>query len=129
MDARAVLLAIGAAGAFTASGVLMKASHGLTRWLPTVGLIVLAMCGASLNALAVHRGGELGPAYLMVVGVETVLAFGLGVVLFGERTSPSRLFAIALILGGSVMLTATERSSDEAAPLEPTAEVVAATAG
>jgi multidrug transporter EmrE-like cation transporter len=97
-------MAIVAALSFTVGGIFMKLSDGLTKLWPSVAIFVLFAVGAVLNTLLVKRGGELGPAYTIIVGLEAVLAFAFGVLFFGEDRSWPRLLGVALILGGLLLL-------------------------
>lgn len=98
------MLAVAASGCFTAGGLLMKPAAGLTRLAPSAAVFVLFVLGAACLARLVHLGGEVGPAYLVVVGLETVLAFALGAALFGEALTGTRLVAVALVFGGTAIL-------------------------
>ncbi len=82
----------------------MKPADGLTRPVPTAVVIALFALGTYLTARLVQRGGDVGPAYLAVVGLETVLAFVLGVIVFGDDVTPTRLIAVALLLIGTLLL-------------------------
>ena len=97
-------MAIVAALSFTVGGIFMKLSDGLSKLWPSVAIFVLFAVGAVLNTLLVKRGGELGPAYTIIVGLEAVLAFVFGVLFFGEDRSWPRLLGVALILGGLLLL-------------------------
>jgi small multidrug resistance pump/quaternary ammonium compound-resistance protein SugE len=93
-----------AAACFTGGGLLMKPAAGLSHIWPSVGVFVLFVVGAALLAVAVHRHGEVGPTYLVVVGLETVLAFTLGVAVYHEQLNSTRVVAVMLVLSGTVML-------------------------
>jgi multidrug transporter EmrE-like cation transporter len=95
-----------AAACFTGGGLLMKPAAGLSRFMPSVGVFVLFAIGAALLAVAVHRDGEVGPTYLVVVGLETVLAFVLGIVVFHEQLNAVRLVAAMLVVSGTLLLAA-----------------------
>jgi multidrug transporter EmrE-like cation transporter len=97
-------LALIAAGCFTAGGLLTKPADGLRRMWPTVAVLALFALGAACLTLVVHRGGEVGPPYLVVVGLEAVLAFVLAAVFFHEQVTLTRTFAVLLVLGGTVLL-------------------------
>ena len=94
-----------AAACFTGGGLLTKPAAGLSRLVPTMAMFGLFVAGAALLAMAVQRDGEVGPAYLVVVGLETVLAFALGIALYGEQLTMPRVAAVALVMGGTAMLT------------------------
>ncbi len=93
-----------AAACFTGGGLLMKPAAGLSRLVPSVGVFVLFVIGAALLAVAVHRDGEVGPTYLVVVGIETMLAFVLGVALFHEQLNPIRVVSVMLVMSGTLLL-------------------------
>ncbi len=60
-------------------------------------MLALFAIGAALTALAIHVRGELGPAYLIVLGLEAVLAFIFGATLFGEHPNLGRILGLALL--------------------------------
>ena len=47
---------------------------------------------------------ELAVTYLMVVGLESILAFLFGVLVFSESCSPVRIAGVLLIAGGIISL-------------------------
>jgi multidrug transporter EmrE-like cation transporter len=91
---------------YAVGGVFMKLSAGLSRPWPTVAFLTLFVLGALLQALGI-RDAELGPAYVLVLGVEAVAAVLLSAWYLQESYPPSRLVAIALILVGIVLLRRT----------------------
>jgi quaternary ammonium compound-resistance protein SugE len=99
-----VVLALSAASCFAAGGLLMKPAEGLSRLGPTLAMVMLFMVGACCLTMVVHRGGAVGPAYLVVVGLETVLVFMLAVAVFGESVTADRLLALVLVLTGTTLL-------------------------
>ena len=117
MDIKSLALGVVAALMFTGGGLLMKPSEGLSRIVPTLGMLVLFAIGAAINALIVHRSGEIGPAYLLVLGCETVLVYLLGVVLFAERVTIWRLAAVGMILVGIIVLSGTEQDETATDPV------------
>jgi multidrug transporter EmrE-like cation transporter len=88
---------------YVSGGAFMKYSQGLTRALPTVGLTVLFSAGALIQARAM-RHEELGTSYILVLGLEALLAVTIGTLLFGEQISARTLLGIALVLIGIVVL-------------------------
>lgn len=92
-----------AAMAFATGGVAMKYSDGLTRLWPSLMVFVLFSAGAALQALAM-RHAPMGTTYVVVLGLEAVLASALGAWLFAEALTAPRLLAIALIVTGIVIL-------------------------
>lgn len=95
-----------AALAFTLGGVFMKHADGLRHAGPVAGFVALFGVGAALQSQAMRRA-ELGPTYILVLGLEAILAFGLGVWLFGESVTPARVAAVVLIVAGIALLRAS----------------------
>ncbi len=81
----------------------MKYSNGMTRFLPGVAVLLLFCCGATCQAIAMKRS-DMGPVYILVLGLEAAAAFLLSIVVLGERATMARVFAVALIAGGIVLL-------------------------
>lgn len=108
-------MAVAAALAFTVGGVFMKHSQGLTQPLPSLAMLGLFGLGAALLTLSIELRGELGPAYLVVLGLEAVLALAFGAMLFGEHPNVTRLFGLALLIVGMIMIEggSGEASSDQ----------------
>jgi multidrug transporter EmrE-like cation transporter len=88
---------------FTVGGVFMKLSEGLTRFWPTVLVFTLFVSGAALQTLAMKRE-DLAVTYILVVGLEAILAFLFGVLLFSESCTPWRIAGVVLIAGGIISL-------------------------
>jgi len=97
------VMVILAAVFFTVGGVFMKLSDGLTKFWPTLILLALFIGGACLQALAMKRE-DLAVTYLIVLGLESVLAFLFGVVLFSESYSHGRVAGVTLIAAGIASL-------------------------
>ena len=93
-----------AAACFTGGGLLTKPAAGLSRIIPTVAMFGLFVIGAVLLAVAVDRDGDIGPAYLIVVGLETVLAFALGFALYDEQLTTFSLATVVLVMSGTAIL-------------------------
>jgi len=92
---------------YTLGGMYMKLSKGLSELEPSLLVYFCLATGASLETLAMHNS-PLGVRYLFVVGLEFVLAFLFGRLLFRENYSYSRLFGVSLIVAGLVLLNAGE---------------------
>jgi len=88
---------------FTVGGAFMKLSEGLTKFWPTVIVFALFLAGPALQTLAMKRE-DLAVTYLWVAGLESVLAFAFGVLLFSESCTPARIAGVLLITGGIVSL-------------------------
>jgi multidrug transporter EmrE-like cation transporter len=96
-------MVIGAAIAFAVGGIFMMWSEGMTRPWPSAAFVALYVLGASLQALAMTKS-ELGVVYVIVLGAEAFFAVAFGCWFFRETLSPAKAIAIALILGGIVLL-------------------------
>lgn len=88
---------------FTVGGVFMKLSDGLTKFWPTLIVFALFVIGAALQTLAMKRE-YLAVTYLLVVGLESILAFLFGVLVFSESCTPVRIAGVLLITGGIASL-------------------------
>ncbi|MFN0131291.1 MAG: DMT family transporter [Phycisphaerales bacterium] len=93
----------------------MKASHGLSRPLPTAITAVLYILSLIFLALATRRL-DLGTTYAIWAGLGAVLIAIAGVVAFSESVSPLKVASIAFIIIGVVGL---QLASPHAAPATP----------
>lgn len=100
-----MVLAILAAFAFTLGGVAMKYADGAHDRRFAAAYVALFGIGAVLQAQAM-RGAGLGVTYILVLGLEAVLAFALGIMLFGESATLRKLAAVTLIVVGIALLRA-----------------------
>ncbi|WP_426153092.1 DMT family transporter [Pseudomonas sp. DC3000-4b1] len=81
----------------------MKTSEGFSKPLPT--LVTLVAMTASFGLLSVSmKTLPLGTAYTLWTGIGAVGAFLVGIFVLGEPTTPMRLVAASLIIGGLVMM-------------------------
>lgn len=92
-----------AALAYAFGGVCMKLSDGLTRFWWAAGTYALFCLGATIQALVMKKG-ELGVVYMLVIGGEAIIAFGLGAWFFGETVTGMRLLALGFIVTGMALL-------------------------
>jgi quaternary ammonium compound-resistance protein SugE len=94
------------AGLFEIGWVIgLKYTDGFTRPAPSVATVAAMVASFILLAQAV-RTLPLGTAYAVWTGIGTVGAVLLAMWLFGEPTTPLRLFFMAMILGGIIGLKA-----------------------
>jgi multidrug transporter EmrE-like cation transporter len=105
MDVATAQLAL-AAIAYAIGGVCMKLSAGFARPLPSLMLFVLFAIGATLQTWGMRRA-DLGVAYIMVLGLEAIVALVLSIVFLGESSSVSRIAAVALVIVGIIWLRQT----------------------
>lgn len=81
----------------------MKQSHGFTRIVPTV-IMVIAMVGSVGLLTLSMRVLPLGTAYVIWTGIGAVGAFLVGVMVLGEAANPMRILAALLIVSGLVLM-------------------------
>ena len=92
-----------AALSFSIGGYFMKASAGLTEFRPTLLVFVFFIVGATLQTIAM-RGQQMVVTYIVVLGLEAISAYCLGVFFMKEVSSVARLTGVALVLAGIVVL-------------------------
>jgi multidrug transporter EmrE-like cation transporter len=92
-----------AALSFSIGGYFMKASAGLTEFRPTLLVFVFFIAGAGLQTIAM-RGQQMVVTYTVVLGLEAISAYSLGVFFLKEGSSVARLAGVALVLAGIVVL-------------------------
>src|SRR5262249_9988647 len=84
-----------AAISFKVGGYYMKASSGLTKFRPTMLVFIFFIAGASLQTIAM-RGQQMVITYVIVLGLEAISAYSLGVFFLKEGNSLARLAGVAL---------------------------------
>jgi quaternary ammonium compound-resistance protein SugE len=93
-----------AAAAFEIAFALsLKPSEGFSRLWPTLAVLVFGVTSVVLLARTLDRL-PVGTAYAVWTGIGSVGVVTLGIVLFHEPLTPTRLACIALILTGVVGL-------------------------
>ena len=92
-----------AALSFSIGGFFMKSSVGLTQFRPTMLMFMFFIVGASLQTIAM-RGQQMVVTYVVVLGLEAISAYSLGVFFLKEGNSLARLTGVALVLIGIVVL-------------------------
>jgi quaternary ammonium compound-resistance protein SugE len=104
MSATLAWLILVIAGFFeTGWAIGLKYTDGFTRFWPSVGtvlamIISVVLLGAAMKTLPV------GSAYAVWVGIGAVGTVILGVVLFGDSSSPARMLSVGLIVLGIIGL-------------------------
>ena len=84
----------------------LKYTEGFTRLWPTVGTLAAMVVSIGLLGLAM-RSLPVGTAYAVWTGIGAVGTVTLGIVLFSEPATVSRLACVGLILAGIVGLKLT----------------------
>jgi multidrug transporter EmrE-like cation transporter len=92
-----------AAALYVAGGVFMKQSAGLTRWLPAMALVVFFGAGALVQAWAMKQEA-LGSSYVVVLGLEALLAVFAGYWLFAEQMTAKMISGVVLVVFGIILL-------------------------
>lgn len=87
----------------------MKLSNGLSELIPSLLVYIFFIAGASLQTIAMRRSA-LGVTYVIVLGLESVLAFLFGVVLFQENYSYTNFIGVSLIVAGMGFLQTSDRT-------------------
>ena len=98
-----LILMIVAALLFAGGGVFMKASNGLTKLAPSTAVFLFFCAGAACQAVAMKRG-EMSTIYVVVLGLEAIAAFSLGIIVLSEKASWTKVCALVLIVGGIALL-------------------------
>jgi multidrug transporter EmrE-like cation transporter len=94
---KALLLYSLAAALYVTGGLFMKYSAGLTRWLPALALVIVFSAGALIQAWAMKQEA-LGPSYVVVLGLEALLA------LFAGQMTVKMIFGAVLVVLGLIFL-------------------------
>ena len=81
----------------------LKYTEGFTRLWPTVWTIMAMIISLGLLGIAM-KALPVGTAYSIWVGVGAVGTVILGIVLFGESASVTRMISVALIIAGIIGL-------------------------
>jgi multidrug transporter EmrE-like cation transporter len=93
--------------AFSAGGICMKLSAGMSRPWPTALLFVCFTLGMVLQTLGMRRTG-LASAYIFVLGLEAVLVCAAGIIFFKEPATARKATAVFLVLVGISLLRTSE---------------------
>ena len=92
-----------AAALYVTGGLFMKYSAGLTRWLPALALVIVFSTGALIQAWAMKQEA-LGSSYVVVLGLEALLALLAGYFLFAEQMTVKMIFGAVLVVLGIIFL-------------------------
>jgi quaternary ammonium compound-resistance protein SugE len=92
-----------AALSFSLGGYFMKLSAGLTQLRPTIFMFALFGAGTVLQTIAM-KGHEMAITYIIVLGLEAITAFCLGVFFLNEGSSPAKVAGVGLVLLGIAVL-------------------------
>jgi len=96
-DPRLVLaLNVAAALGYAIGAVCMKAADAFQRTGASIGLFVCFGAAATLQTLAMKHQ-DVGVGYTLVLGLEATVAALLGVLIFREPVTASRVLGIGLV--------------------------------
>jgi small multidrug resistance pump len=100
-----LILSIAAALCYTIGGVFMQASEGLTKLLPSLLIYACFIAGATLHTIATRVSASMGITYVLILGLETLLAILFSVLLLKEEGySAVKLAGIFLVVVGVAVL-------------------------
>src|SRR5262245_47758670 len=85
----------------------MRKAEGFAHSLPAAMVFVCFCAGAALQTVAMQRS-EVSVNYIVVLGLEAMLALFLGTAWLGESLSPLKLGGVALIVAGVASLRLAE---------------------
>ena len=86
------------------SGTLcLKLSHGMTRPLPIVGVIVFYLATFTLMSFCL-KTLEVGTVYAIWSGVGTALIATVGILFFGESFAWIKMAGLGLVIIGMILL-------------------------
>lgn len=96
-------IVLAAAVSFAFGGVVMKYADGLHNPQPSMVVFVLFVLGAALQIVAM-RDTELSVTYLVVLGLEAVLSFALGLLVFKESITLLKVVGALIVVLGIIVL-------------------------
>ena len=96
-------MVLSAAVSFACGGVLMKYADGLRNPNPSMFVFLLFVLGAALQIVAM-RGTDLSVTYLVVLGLEAVLSFMFGLVVFKESITLLKVVGAIIVVLGIIVL-------------------------
>jgi small multidrug resistance pump len=96
-------MVIAAAVSFALGGAVMKFADGLRNPHPSMIVFILFVLGAALQIVAM-RDTELSVTYLVVLGLEAVISFSFGILVFRESVSLLKVVGAVIVVLGIVVL-------------------------
>lgn len=83
--------------------VCLKLSHGMTRPLPVVGVVLFYLSAFALLSVCLKHL-EVGTVYAIWSGAGTALVAMIGILYFGESFSWLKILGLSLVITGVVLL-------------------------
>ena len=96
---------LSAAMSFALGGTVMKYADGLRNPQPSMIVFMLFVLGAALQIVAM-RDTELSVTYLVMLGLEAVISFSFGIVVFKESVTLLKTVGALIVVLGIVVLRA-----------------------
>ena len=86
--------------------VCLKLSHGMTRPLPVVGVVVFYLSTFTLMSLCL-KNLEIGTVYAVWSGAGTALVAIIGILYFAESFNWIKILGLSLVIAGVILLHQT----------------------
>ena len=83
--------------------ICLKLSHGMTRTLPILGVIIFYLSTFGLMSFCL-KTLEVGIVYAIWSGVGTALIAAVGILFFGESFTWIKMAGLALVITGVLLL-------------------------
>jgi multidrug transporter EmrE-like cation transporter len=99
---------IAASVVYVLGGMAMAKSNGFAEWIPSLLVFIFFGVGAALQTYGM-KAQSLGVAYVLVLGLEAVLACAVGLIFLKEPFNWIKILGTALVVIGIVLLKAQER--------------------
>jgi len=86
--------------------VCLKLSHGMTRPVPVVGVVVFYLSTFTLMSLCI-KNLEIGTVYAVWSGAGTALVAIIGILYFAESFNWMKILGLSLVIAGVIFLHRT----------------------
>jgi len=86
--------------------VCLKLSHGMTRPVPVVGVVVFYLSTFTLMSLCL-KNLEIGTVYAVWSGAGTALVAIIGILYFAESFNWMKILGLSLVIAGVIFLHRT----------------------
>ena len=86
--------------------VCLKLSHGMTRPLPVVGVVIFYLSTFTLMSLCL-KNLEIGTVYAVWSGAGTALVAIIGILYFAESFNWMKILGLSLVIAGVILLHRT----------------------
>jgi len=83
--------------------ICLKLSHGMTRTLPILGVIIFYLSTFTLLSLSL-KTLDMGTVYAIWSGVGTALIATIGILFFGESLTWIKMAGLGLVITGVILL-------------------------